>query len=36
MPDQAIYKFQSQRDAINALYTMINAKIEKADITHIV
>jgi type I restriction enzyme, R subunit len=36
MPDQAIYKFQAKRDAINALYTMINAKIEDADITHIV
>ena len=36
MPDQAIYKFQAKRDAINALYTMINAKIEEADITHIV
>ena len=36
MPDQSIYKFQSKRDAINALYTMINAKIEEADITHIV
>jgi type I restriction enzyme R subunit len=36
MPDQSIYKFQAQRDAINALYSMINAKIEEADITHIV
>jgi type I restriction enzyme R subunit len=36
MPDQSIYKFQAQRDAINALYTMINAKIEEADITGIV
>ncbi|MDB3967720.1 type I restriction endonuclease subunit R [Flavobacteriaceae bacterium] len=36
MPDQSIYKFQAKRDAINALYTMINAKIEEADITHIV
>jgi type I restriction enzyme R subunit len=36
MPDQSIYKFQAQRDAINALYTMINAKIEEADITDIV
>ncbi|MGY8923718.1 MAG: type I restriction enzyme endonuclease domain-containing protein, partial [Flavobacteriales bacterium] len=36
MPDQAIYKFQAKRDAINALYSMINAKIEGADITHIV
>ena len=36
MPDQSIYKFQAQRDAVNALYTMINAKIEEADITHII
>ena len=36
MPDQSIYEFQAQRDAINALYTMINAKIEEADVTHIV
>jgi type I restriction enzyme, R subunit len=36
MPDKSIYQFQAQRDAINALYTMINAKIEEADVTHIV
>lgn len=36
MPDKSIYQFQDKRDAINALYTMINAKIEEADITHIV
>ena len=36
MPDQAIYSYKEKRDAINALYTMINAKIEEADITHIV
>jgi len=36
MPDQAIYEFQDRRNAINALYSMINAKIEGADITHIV
>ena len=36
MPDHSIYKFKPQRDAINALYTMINAKIEEADITHMV
>ncbi len=36
MPDQSIYQFQAQRDAVNALYTMINAKIEEADVTHIV
>lgn len=36
MPDQAIYSYKDKRDAINALYTMVNAKIEEADITHIV
>jgi type I restriction enzyme R subunit len=36
MPDPSIYDYQSQRDAINALYTMINAKIEEADVTYIV
>lgn len=36
MPDQAIYSYKDKRDTINALYTMVNAKIEEADITHIV
>ena len=36
MPNNVIYKFQPKRDAINALYSMINAKFEQADITHIV
>jgi len=36
MPDQAIYSYKDKRDAINALYTMVNAKIEEADVTHIV
>jgi len=36
MPDQSIYEFQAQRDAINAIYTMINSKIEEADVTYIV
>ncbi|MCF1420438.1 type I restriction endonuclease subunit R [Mangrovimonas futianensis] len=36
MPDASIYDYKPQRDAINALYSMINAKIEAADITHIV
>ena len=36
MPEESIYTFQAKRDAINALYTMINAKIEEADVTHIV
>lgn len=36
MPDASIQQFQAQRDAINALYAMISAGVEKADITHIV
>ncbi len=36
MPDQSIYSYKEKRDAINALYTMVNAIIEQADITHIV
>ena len=36
MPDKSIYAFQAKRDAINALYSMINAKVEEADVTHIV
>lgn len=36
MPNKAIYECQPKRDAINALYSMITAKIEEADITHIV
>jgi len=36
MPNNSIYKYQPKRDAINALYSMINAKIEEANITHIV
>ena len=36
MPDQAIYSYKDKRDTINALYTMVNAKIEGADITRIV
>ena len=34
MPDQSIYAYKAKRDAINALYSMVNAKIEEADITH--
>jgi len=36
MPEKSVYEYQPQRDAINALYQMINAKIDGADITHIV
>lgn len=36
MPDKSIHQYQAKRDAINALYTMINAKVEEADVTHIV
>ena len=36
MPDPSIYKFQAKRDAINAMYSTITAKIEQADIASIV
>jgi type I restriction enzyme R subunit len=36
MPDKAIYDFKDKRDAINALYSLMNDKIEEADVTHIV
>jgi type I restriction enzyme R subunit len=36
MPDTAIYEFKEQRDAINALYSLMNDKIDEADITHLV
>jgi len=36
MPDQSIYSYKDKRDAINTLYKMVNAKIEEADVTHIV
>jgi len=36
MPDKSIYDYQEKRDAINALYSMITAKVEEADVTHIV
>jgi type I restriction enzyme R subunit len=36
MPDNAIYEFKAKRDAINALYSLINDKIDEADISHIV
>ena len=31
-----IYTYQPKRDAINTLYTMINAKVEEADVTSII
>ena len=36
MPEKSIYQFQAKRDAINALYSMIHAKVEEADVTHII
>lgn len=36
MPNKAIYEYKEKRDAINALYSLINEKIQEADVTHIV
>ena len=36
MPDKSMYSFKPKRDAINALYSTINAKVEQADITQVV
>ena len=36
IPNQVIYTYQPKRDAINTLYTMINAKVEEADVTSII
>lgn len=36
MPDNSIYEYKDKRDAINALYSLMNDKIEEADVTHIV
>jgi type I restriction enzyme R subunit len=36
MPDNAIYQFKEKRDAINAVYSLLNDKIDEADITSIV
>lgn len=36
MPDNAIYEYKDKRDAINALYSLMNDKIDEADVTHIV
>lgn len=36
MPDNAIYEFKEKRDVMNALYSLINDKIDEADISHIV
>jgi type I restriction enzyme R subunit len=36
MPDNSIYDYKDQRDAINGLYSSMNEKIEQADVTHIV
>ncbi|MCA6422652.1 MAG: type I restriction endonuclease subunit R [Flavobacterium sp.] len=36
MPDKTIYDYKDKRDAINALYSLMNDKIDEADVTHIV
>lgn len=36
MPDKAIYEFKEKRDAINAVYSLMNDNIEESDITSIV
>jgi type I restriction enzyme R subunit len=36
MPDKSIYDFKSKRYAINAIYSVITAKVEQADITYLV
>ena len=36
MPDNAIYEYKDQRDAINALYSLMNDKIDEADVSHVV
>lgn len=36
MPDKAIYDFKTKRDAFNAIYSVITAKVEEADITYLV
>ena len=36
MPDNSIYEYKEKRDAINALYSLMNDKIDEADVTHIV
>ncbi|MCH8533882.1 MAG: type I restriction endonuclease subunit R [Flavobacteriaceae bacterium] len=34
MPNTLVYKYQAQRDAINAIYNLIQDKVEDADITY--
>jgi type I restriction enzyme R subunit len=36
MPNNAIYDYKERRDAINAIYSLLNDNIDEADITHIV
>jgi type I restriction enzyme, R subunit len=36
MPDNAIYEYKEKRDAINALYSLMNDKIDEADVTHVI
>ena len=36
MPDNAIYDFKDRRDAVNALYSLIEEKVEASDISYLV
>lgn len=36
MPDNSIYEFKDRRDAVNALYNLIDDKVESADVSYIV
>lgn len=36
MPDNSIYEYKDKRDAINAIYSLLNDKIDEADVSHIV
>lgn len=36
MPDNSIYAYKDKRDAINALYSLMNDLIDEADVTHII
>lgn len=36
MPDNSIYEYKDRRDAVNALYSLIEEKVEASDVTYIV
>ncbi|KAB1067956.1 type I restriction endonuclease subunit R [Tamlana haliotis] len=36
MPNQAIYNYKAERDAINGLYNLIADKVDEADVTYLV